>query len=104
MYIWRHTVCTCNLNGKTHVTNTTHYNRIRCSTLIVKEKLYNTRLECANAWKSIWKYMATCVNQELNISMDNLYLKLNEKLDNIHEQNKTCPRHKTAIHTTDTTY
>jgi len=32
--------------------------------------------------------MQTWVNQELNISLDNLYLKLNTKLDNLHEQNK----------------
>jgi hypothetical protein len=68
------------------------------------KKLYNTHLECANAWNCIWKYMATCVNQELNISVDDLYLKLNKKLNNLHEQNEKCPRHKTAIHTTDTTH
>ena len=48
-------------------------------------------LQCANTWNSIWKYMATCVNQELNISVDNLYLKLNKELDNVQEQKK-CPR------------
>jgi hypothetical protein len=32
--------------------------------------------------------MQIWVNQELNISMDNLYLKLNTKLGNLHEQNK----------------
>jgi hypothetical protein len=105
IYIWRHTVCTCNLNGTTHVTSTTHCNRICClSTSIMKKKLYSMHLECANAWNSIRKYMATCVNKQLNISMDNLYLKLNKNLDNLHKQNKKRPRHKTAIHTTDITY
>ena len=32
--------------------------------------------------------MQTWVNQELNISMDNLYL--NTKLENLHEQNNKC--------------
>jgi len=48
--------------------------------------------------------MATCVNQELNIAVDDLCLKLNKKLNNLHEQNEKCSRHKTAIYTTDTTY
>jgi len=70
----------------------------------MKEKLYNMHLECANAWKSIWKYMATFVNQELNISMNNLYLKLNKKNSIMFTNKINCPRHKTALHTTDTTY
>ena len=79
-YMWRHTACTSNLNGTTHLINNIYCDRIRClSTLTMKKKLYNTHLECTNTWNSIWKYKATCVNQELNISVDNLYRKLNKK-------------------------
>ena len=59
---------------------TVNCDRIRClSTLIMKKKLYNMHLECTNTWNCTWRYKATCVNQELNISVDNLYRKLNKK-------------------------
>jgi hypothetical protein len=61
----------------------------------MKKYLYNTHLECAKTWNYIWYYMQIWVNQELNISMDNLYLKLDKKkLDNLQEQNRKHERER----------
>jgi len=51
----------------------------------LNERLYRIHLECAKIWNSLWQYMQTCISQNLNVSMDNLYLRLNRKLNNVCE-------------------
>ena len=55
----------------------------------------------------MWQYMQTCNNQNLNLSVDNLYLKFNKKnmtiyannTKKLHKQGTTTHANSTAYHT-----
>jgi len=70
----------------------------------LNEQLYRINLECAKIWNSLWQYMQTCISQNLDLLMDNLYPRLNRKLNNICEQHKNSTNKEQQRHTNNTTY
>ena len=49
---------------------------MHCEIQKIKEQLYRTHSECANTWNSVWQYIKTKINSQLDKVMDSLEQKL----------------------------
>jgi uncharacterized membrane protein YgaE (UPF0421/DUF939 family) len=56
-------------------------------------QLYKIHLKCANYWNNIWAYIQESIERKLQDETEELYMKLNRKIDNLMKGKDTRTKH-----------
>jgi len=56
-------------------------------------QLYKLHLKCANYWKNTWGYIQDSIERKLQEETEELYKKLNNKIDNLTKGKETRTKH-----------
>ena len=83
------------IRAATHFRLTQEIKFLHTKKVKLNEQLYKKLLECAALWTNCWQTIMDIINENLQWEMDNLYRKLNEKLERLQAQHKaSTPRPK----------